>query len=206
VLRLALLASIIGSFLFGVVAGTVALSLLHRWPTYALVVPVSFLLWVIYVDWRKPIADVKELDLTADPDYGGYASIKSILPPELGLYRLTHHRKTTQHHAPDFQSWVERLPGHWRVVILAVSPLTSFDTDAVLDLAAAVQKLRSGRRDLVVCGVRPVQYKVLNKAGFVDALGVENFAPDLDFAIARGMNLVQELTAGRNGEAVAGAA
>src|SRR5438552_3373901 len=79
------------------------------------------------------------------------------------------------HHAPDFQAWVERLPRQWRVVILAVSPMTSFDTEAVLDMTAALQKLRSGGRDLVVCGVRPVQYKVLNQAGFVDVLGIDNF-------------------------------
>jgi uncharacterized membrane protein YoaK (UPF0700 family) len=203
VLRLALLASIVGSFLFGVVAGALAFV---KATSFALALPVAFLLWIICVDWRKPIADVRELDLTADPEYGGYAAVRSILPPELGLYRLTHHRKDAPHHAPDFQSWVDRLPRHWRVVILAVSPLTSFDGDAVLDLSAAVQKLRTARRDLVVCGVRPVQYKVLSKAGFVDTLGIGNFCPDLDFAIARGMNRVQELTEDRNGEPVAGAA
>ena len=202
VLRLGLLASIFGSFLVGVTLGTIAFI---EWPTYALAPPVLFLLWIISVDWRKPIADVKELDLTADPDYGGYAAVKSILPPELGLYRLTHHRHDAQHHAPDFQAWVDRLPRQWRVVILAVSPMTSFDTEAVLDLTAAVQKLRSNGRDLVVCGVRPVQYKVLNQAGFVEVLGIDNFCPDLDFAIARGMNRVAELTEGRDDPAVLGA-
>lgn len=202
VLRLGLLASIFGSFLVGVALGTITFIEL---PTYALAPPVLFLLWIIYVDWRKPIADVKELDLMADPDFSGYAAVKSILPPELGLYRLTHHRRDAHHHAPDFQVWGERLPRHWRVVILAVSPMTSFDTDAALDLTAAVQKLRSNGRDLVVCGARPVQYKVLNKSGFVAALGIENFCPDLDFAIARGMNRVAELAKGREDAAVAGA-
>jgi hypothetical protein len=89
------------------------------------------------------------------------------------------------------------------VIILAVSPLTHFDADAVLDLNAAVQKLRQQRRDLVMCGVRPVQYKVLNKGGLIDVLGIENFCPDLDLAIARGMNLTMELTPGRTEEGAA---
>jgi uncharacterized membrane protein YoaK (UPF0700 family)/anti-anti-sigma regulatory factor len=192
VLRIGLLASIVGSFTFGVVVGTVAF---EHWPGVAMLAPVAFLLWITFVDYRKPIADVRELDVTRDPEMTAQFgdNLKSFLPPELGIYRLTHHRKTAQHHAPDFQLWVDRLPEHWRVVILAVSPLTHFDADAAMDLCAAVQKLRGQRRDLVVCGVNRPQYKVLNAGGLTDLLGVENFAPDLDFAIARGMNLVGEI-------------
>jgi uncharacterized membrane protein YoaK (UPF0700 family) len=191
VLRIGLLASILASFLFGVVAGTVAF---EHWPAFAMIVPVAFLLWIIYVGYRKPIADVRELDLLRDPEmteqYG--ANLKALLPPGLGIYRLTHHRKGVRHHAPDFQLWVDRLPEHWRVVILAVSPWTHFDADAVADLATAVQKLRTVHRDVVICGVTPPQFKVLRDEGLVDTLGVENFAPDLDFAIGRAMNIVEE--------------
>jgi len=193
VLRLALLASIVGSFLFGVVAGTAAW---HYLPQYAMIAPVAFLLWMIIVDWRKPIADVRELDLLSDPDHGGYADLRALLPPELGIYRLTHHRRDAVHHAPDFQQWVERLPRHWRVVILAVSPLTHFDNEGALDLLAAVQKLRAAHKDLVVCGVNRPQFAVMRDAGLADELGVENFCPDLDIAIARAMNRVQELVCG----------
>ena len=190
VLRLGLLASIVGSFLFGVVAGTLAWAYL---PDYALVAPVAFLLWIIIVDWRKPIADVRELDLLSDPDLAGYADLRALLPPELGIYRLTHHRRDAVHHAPDFQQWVERLPRHWRVVILAVSPLTHFDNEEALDLLAAVQKLRAAHKDLVVCGVNRPQFAVMRDAGLAGVLGVENFCPDLDIAIARGLNRVKEL-------------
>jgi hypothetical protein len=194
VLRLALLGSIVGSFLFGVVAGTLAW---RYFPRYALAVPVAFLLWILYVDWRKPIADVRELDLLNDPDHRGYGDLRPLLPPELGVYRLVHHRRDAVHHAPDFQQWVERLPRHWRVIILAVSPLTHFDKDEALDLSAAVQKLRAGHRDLVVCGVNRAQFKAMREAGTADAIGMENFCPDLDIAVARAMNRVQELVGAR---------
>ena len=194
ILRIALLASIFGSFLFGVIAGTVVFASL---PRLAMLAPVAFLLWIIWVDYRKPIADVRELDLLRDPDMTGQygPNLKALLPPELGIYRLTHHRKNAEHHAPDFGLWVDRLPERWRVVILAVSPLTRFDPDAVLDLTAAVQKLRAHHRDLVVCGVSRSQFKALSNGGLPDVLGVENFAPDLDMAIARAMNLVTDLHA-----------
>lgn len=190
VLRLLLLASIVGSFLFGVVAGTLAW---HYVPRYALIAPVAFVLWIIVVDWRKPIADVRELDLLADPDHPGYDDLRSLLPPELGIYRLVHPRRDVIHHAPDFQQWVDRLPRHWRVIILAVSPLTHFDNDEALDLLAAVQKLRAGHRDLIVCGVNRSQFKVMRDAGMADVLGMENFCPDLDIAVARAMNHLHEL-------------
>ena len=190
VLRLALLASIVGSFLFGVVAGTLAWAYV---PAYAMLAPVAFLLWIILVDWRKPIADVRELDLLSDPDHKGFGDLRSLLPPELGIYRLVHQRRDKVHHAPDFQLWVDRLPRRWRVVILAVSPLTHFDSEEALDLRAAVNKLRAEGRDLVVCGANRSQFKVMRDAGFADALGLKNFAPDLEMAVARAMNRVQEL-------------
>jgi uncharacterized membrane protein YoaK (UPF0700 family)/anti-anti-sigma regulatory factor len=188
-LRLLLLTSIIGSFLFGVVAGTL---MFYRFEALAMPVPVLFLLWICWVDWRKPIADVRELDPSTDPDLGGHAWIKSALPAGVGLYRLAHHRKDAAHHAPDFAAWVDRLPEHWRVVILVVSPLTHFDGDAALDLSAAVQRLRSQRRDLILCGVKPVQYKALARGGLIDLLGPTNLAPDLEMAVARAMNLVTD--------------
>ena len=198
VLRLLLLGSILGSFLFGVVAGTLAW---HYLPQYALVAPVAFLLWILLVDWRKPIADVRELDLLSDPDHRGYGDLRALLPREVGIYRLAHHRRDAVHHAPDFQQWVERLPRHWRVVILAVSPLTHFDTDEALDLLAAAQKLRAVHKDLIVCGVNRAQFKAMRDAGVPDAIGMENFCPDLDIAVARAMNRVHEL----KGDAGAGA-
>jgi uncharacterized membrane protein YoaK (UPF0700 family) len=188
--RLLLLGSIFGSFLVGAVIGTLAFIKL---PAYALIAPVVFLLWIILVDWRKPIADVRELDLTADADFGGHEGVMAMLPEHVGLYRLTHHRRDALHHAPDFGAWVDRLPKHWRIVILAVSPLTHFDADSALNLAEAVRKLHTAHRDLIMCGVKPNQYKVLNRGGLVSVLKNENFVPDVEFALARAMNLLDEL-------------
>jgi uncharacterized membrane protein YoaK (UPF0700 family) len=192
-LRIALLASIWGSFGFGVVAG----ALVHaRLPSLSLTVPVCFLLYILIVDWRTPIADVKELDLLSDPELRAYGLVKALLPPELGIYRLSHHRRDAQHRAPHFQHWAERLPEHWRVIILAVSPLTRLDANAVLDLCTAAEKLNASHRRLVISGITQSQYKALDEHNLPELIEPENLCPDLEFAIARGIDLVHQLARG----------
>jgi uncharacterized membrane protein YoaK (UPF0700 family) len=188
VLRLALLASIFGSFLFGVVIGT---WVFLRWPTLAMVPPILFLLWIVWVDRRTPIADTRELDLLGDPELKAYGIVHSLLPKELGIYRVGPH---IQHRGaarpPDFQSWVERLPARWRVVILAMTPLVRLEPNALMDLDAAYERLRGERRRLIICGITPAQYKLLDGAGLVDKLGAENVCPDLEFAVAQGVGML----------------
>ena len=186
-LRVVLLASIMGSFLFGVTAGTV---LFEKLGPAALLAPVLFLSFIILRDFFKPIADVREIDPTKDHDLGELAtSLKSILPPDVGIFRLAHHRANRQHHAPDFSSWVDRIPTRWRVVILVISPLTHFDTDTAASLLTAAKSLKSHDRTLVISGMNRAQFKALVDCGITRIIEMENFVPDLEFAIARGMNL-----------------
>jgi len=188
--RAVLLVSIIGSFLLGAVLGTWS----YHWrPTYALGLPVAFLCFIIYKDWRTPIADVKELDLLADPELAAAGIVKSMLPPGLGIYRLSHHRRDQAHGAPDFQNWAERLPRHWRVVILALSPLTRLDSNSFIDLASAVQKLHEQDRDLVLCGVTPIQFREMEKSDLPNVLDPDNLCPDMEFAIARAMGRIEQM-------------
>jgi len=184
VLRFLLLVSILGSFLFGTVAGALAFG---HWPRYALVAPVLFLLWIVLVDWYKPIADVREIDPLSDPELN---HLKEWLPAGLGVYRLAHHRDDRFHHAPDFQAWVDRVPQSWRAVILLISPMTRFDTDSAADLAEAARRLRAQRRGLILCGLNPLHYEKIEAAGVLDIIGRENICPDVEMAIARGMNLL----------------
>lgn len=187
VLRLALLASIFGSFLFGVAAGALTYG---KWPTVALAAPICFLLFIVWQDWHKPIADARELDLLGDPELKALGLVQSLLPPELGIYRISPHLAHRQS-VPDFSHWVDRLPDRWRVVILALTPLVRLTDNALLDLEAACARLRADGRSLVVCGVTPVQYKAMEKAGLVDQLGDLNVCPDLEFAVARALELLR---------------
>jgi uncharacterized membrane protein YoaK (UPF0700 family) len=194
VMRLALLGSIFGSFLLGAVLGTVAYALA---PRLALLAPVLFLAWIILVDYWTPIADVRELDLAADTELASLGVVKALLPPALGIYRLSHHRKDRVHHVPDFLHWADRLPRHWRVVILAVGRLTRLDDEGAMGLREAALRLSGQGRRLIVCGVTPAQFKVLARGGVTNVLEPEDVCPDLEFAIARGILLVETAEAAK---------
>ena len=186
--RVALLATIFASFLFGAIAGMTIF--LHR-PSVALLPPVAFLLWIIYVDWRKPIADVREIDLLADRELQLHGIVKSLLPSELGIWRVLCKHAGKWHKAPDFVHWIEIMPRHWRVIVLSLSPLTRLDGNALLNLAAAAQTLRVQRRELILAGVTPVQYRAIEQSEMGQLILAENVCPDLEFAIARGIELVR---------------
>jgi hypothetical protein len=63
--------------------------------------------------------------------------------------------------------------------------------NALLDLVAAHDRLRTQGRDLIICGITPTQYRQLDTAGLVDRLGPENVCPDLEFAVAQGIALLR---------------
>src|SRR5687768_13042591 len=187
--RLALLAGIFASFLFGSFAGALA----YRYaPSAAMAGPVLFLAFIVVMERLTPIADVREIDQLSDPELQLYGIVKALLPPELGLYRLSHHRADQAHKPPDFHAWSEHWPEHWRVVVLSVSPMTYFNTNSVEDLRDVIEKMHADGRELVIAGISPKQYKVLVRGRLTDVLDVEHFCPDLEFAIARGIELVRQ--------------
>ena len=188
--RLLLLFSVFWSFIFGAAAG----AWMHFWHggSAALLPPVAFVLWIILMDWWKPIAGVKELDLLSDPELRAHGIVKALLPPELGLFRLTPpHRAGRAHHPPDFQLWLGHVPEHCRVIILAMSPWTHFTENSALDLRDVITRLHEQDRELIVSGITPGQYKILAQHGVMDVMDTENFCPDLEFAIARGIERVR---------------
>lgn len=191
-LRLLLLLSIGGSFGFGTIAGTIAWM---RFGAPALAAPVLFLLWIVFVDWRTPIADIRELDLLNDPELRLQGIISTLLPPGVALYRSSCLRGSdkSQHRAPNFQLWLDRVSEDCRVVILAVSPLTRFDANAVLDLEAAVDRLRVGGKQLILSGITTRQFRALDSLGVSRLVDANNLCPDLEFAIARAMALLEEM-------------
>jgi uncharacterized membrane protein YoaK (UPF0700 family) len=186
-LRLALLASIFGSFVFGVVAGTLAYSYATH---YAMSAPVLFLMFIVWMDWRKPIADTRELDVMGDPELRALGIVHSILPKELGIYRV-HPKLTNKESVVDFAAWVDRLPEHWRVIILAITPLVRVSGNAAMDLEAAIDRLHGKGKTLILCGVVSRQYKQLEKSGLLEKIGAENICPDLEFAVALGVEALR---------------
>jgi len=189
-LRLLLLMCILVSFGFGAVAGTIIYT---RWAPISMLFPVVFLMSLVYGDWRKPIADIRELDLLNDPELRVQGIISKLLPPGIVLYRATCIRAATPHRAPNFQLWLDRVADHAQVVVLAVSPLTKFDANAVLDLEAAVNRLHGKERKLILSGISTHQFKALDALGVARMMDVNNLCPDLEFAIARAIAVHEQM-------------
>ncbi len=190
-LRLMLLASIAGSFAFGATVG----GLVFAWSPGAVIVPVAlFLGWIVLVDLRSPIADIRELDPLSDPELRAHGIIKSLLPAQIGIFRAANVRGVIVSHpyrAPNFQVWVKHLPAHQRVVILAIGVTMRFDANTVMDIEQAVKTLHDTGRKLVVAGVTVSHFKTLNEYGVARMMDASNLCPDLEFALARAMAVLE---------------
>jgi uncharacterized membrane protein YoaK (UPF0700 family) len=188
-LRVALLASIWGSFVFGAFVGALGYQRFHR---FTLLAPVIFLLFIVGLDWYKRIAEIREIDPLADPDLKLHGIVHTLLPAELGLYRLAHdpHRHFL---SPNFNMWIDRIPATKRVVILVLSPLMKFDASAILDMEHAIAKLEASHKRLLIAGITPAQYKKLAHEHLVERIGASNVCPDLEFAIGLATEIVQEM-------------
>ncbi len=191
--RLALLASILGSFALGAALGTLVFDRLPRWAMFP---PVLFLLWVIAMDVARPIAEIEESELAREPGLE--------LPRSLAVYHLRHDssRKGRVHRLPNLLVWEDRLPSEARVVVLDLTDITYLDANAALELRAALVKLVAQGRRLVIAGLTGAQYEELRRAGAGDLLDAESVCPDVELAIARGLVIAEELVAHGESEKV----
>ncbi|HEX8878215.1 MAG TPA: YoaK family protein [Phycisphaerales bacterium] len=174
--HLMVLGAVVGSFALGAGLGTTAYLFGTRWAMFP---PVFFLLWIIYQDVSRPIAEIEESELE-DEDLG--------LPPEILVYhvRKDHARAGKIHRMPNLLVWADLLPSHAKVVILDLDEVTQLDENSAIELRAAVQKFEDQSRHLIISGVTPDQFAQLNEAagGGLDPMSA---CSDLELAIARGL-------------------
>ncbi|MFZ4599996.1 MAG: SulP family inorganic anion transporter [Terrimicrobiaceae bacterium] len=76
-----------------------------------------------------------------------------------------------------------------KVVILKMRAVTSMDATALNALEMLLLKIRAHRGHVIICGAHTQPYFMMTQAGFLDELGDDHIAPDLDEAlrIARGI-------------------
>lgn len=182
--RLGMLGSIILSLALGAGLGTVAYDYAHDW---AMVPPVLFLVWLIWQDVRHPIAEIEPSELVAD--FG----LK--LPPEIVVYHLRHDqtRRGGLQRLPNLLAWSERVPRAARVVVLDLTDVTQLDGDAAYELRAALARLHTQHRTLVIAGLSAEQTEQLRAAHAGEALDPHSVSPDLELAIARGLVHLEHL-------------
>lgn len=181
--RLALLASIMGSFALGAGLGTLAYA---NFPSQSMIPPVLFLVWIIYQDASRPIAEIEPSELTEERGLG--------IPSSIAVYQLAQdpRRKGDVHRLPDLSVWVDRLPEHARVVILDLASVRSLEAESAAELVSAAGRLSAQGRRFIVAGITPAQFSLLRRTAGGDGAGVDA-APDLELAIARGLNVVEDL-------------
>lgn len=182
--RLALLASIIGSFALGAALAAVIYGFTSRWVMFP---PVMFLAWIIYQDVTRPIVEIEPSDLVSNRELG--------LDERLAVFHLRRDRERhgKVHRMPNLLAWAERLPEKTRVVILDLGDVKLLDANSTLEICALLRLTRRQDRELILSGLTGEQFEQLRKAGAGDGLDYEHVCPDLELAIARGVNMIEEL-------------
>jgi len=183
--RVALLASIFGSFMVGAALSTAAHAHFARW---AMVPPVLFLGWVVFQDIRRPIAEIEVSSLLS-------AENQLELPEGLLIF---HVRKTPEklhkpHQMPNLMVWADRLPEGARVIILDFGLSSQIDQNVALELHALLLGMKAHGRRLIVSGISPDQHEHL-RAAWGGEIGPGEICPDLDLAIAEGIVALDALT------------
>ncbi len=90
------------------------------------------------------------------------------------------------------------------VVIFHMMAVSAMDTTALDRLENLHAKLHKHRKHLILCGPHTQAFFMMEKAGFLDALGRENVVADLPAAVARAKALLAQGT-GSKSEAAKGA-
>lgn len=194
--RLALLASIMGSFAFGAALGTLAFDYAG---SYAMLPPVGFLLWIVMMDTLRPIAAIEPSDLVAN-------GAGQDLPRGMRVYHIRQDGtrkgrglggrgagRAKMHSLPNMTTWAERLEPEVRVVILDMADVTQLDGDAAFELRSLLALFKAQDRHLVLAGVSHEQYDQLRRAGTGEMLEPMSACPDFELAIARGLGILDEI-------------
>lgn len=167
-LRVALYASIVGSFLLGVVIGT--WNYIHM-PQLAMLFPIIFLSGIIVLDRRQPIAQLREVP-------GDRNS-------RMAVYELHNPRGNSPVRAPNFQRWADTQVTYSPVVVLIFNPLVHLDTNAALDVHYAAETIKKSGSRLVIAKLTRAQRLRLQENKLDLLLGKGCLHEDLDGAMTQ---------------------
>ncbi len=92
--------------------------------------------------------------------------------------------------ADKLDSVLRRAGTDTRVIILHVAAVTALDATALNALETLHEKLRHHKKHLILCGPHTQPYALMDRSGFLDRVGSENIAADLESAVARARQLL----------------
>ena len=94
--------------------------------------------------------------------------------------------------ADKLDSVIRRANTDTRVVILHMASVTALDATALNALETLHDKLRHHKKHLILSGPHTQPYFLMEKAGFLERVGAENIAGDLEAAVARARALAAQ--------------
>ena len=185
--RLFVLYSIFLSFIAGVIIATVGFSHFECW---GLILPIVMLCALIVLDWLTPISEIRALDPTSDPTAGAYGLNPSDLPRELAIYRMPLRTDHARVPSPYQHNWVDRIPSEKTIVVLVFAHAITIRSSVIADLRHLYYRMHAAGKTMLVAGLSPPQYRILNRRGIIEKIGVESVHPDLEFAVAYASGLL----------------
>jgi len=136
----------------------------------------------------KRVADTTEVQsMTGDAKEAPHERVAN-LPKNVIVYRVF--GALLFGAADKLDTVLRRAGGDTRVVILHMAAVTAMDTTALDRLEDLHSKLKRRGRHLILCGPHTQPFFMMEKAGFLDAVGSDNIAGDIDSAVERARVLV----------------
>jgi uncharacterized membrane protein YoaK (UPF0700 family)/anti-anti-sigma regulatory factor len=201
--RLALLASIIGSFCLGGAVGAFSYQHLAR---YSMLPPVAFLLWIIWQDIRTPICEIEPAERPPAPAIGTAsrdADADGSLPDSLAVFHVRGSvKRGVRSRFPDLLRWCERLPAERRVIVLDLGEVPQLDANAAMELHAVAKQAHARSRTIVLAGIDEPKYRTLRSTG--TDIRTDLLFADLDLAVAHALNVAKTDEAARWADEFAG--
>jgi uncharacterized membrane protein YoaK (UPF0700 family) len=190
--RLLLLASIWLSFLVGALLGLWGLA---HFGIACLAGPICFLMFLVILDFIRPIADIHHVDhkRNSDVELKSFGIDAEILPPNVGVYRIATHG-LRRRRVPDLGRLTERIAEHFDIVLLLLPEGVELDDNNLAGLGTSLEHLRDKNRDLIVCTSESKVYNLLAASSLGRHLGPANLCSDPEFAVARAIDLAQSYT------------
>ena len=174
--RIALLASILGSFAFGAGLGG---ALLARSLEAVMVPPVLFLAWIIWQDVSRPIADLEPEPLVAES-----AGVPA--PPNVAFFRMRcrGNRRGGLHRLPNMQAWADALDPDVDVAVLDLSEADDVELAGAEELRTVAERFHRSHRALVLSGVDIGRFESLRVAGLTQVMPLGSMTDDAELALA----------------------
>lgn len=182
--RVLLLSTVIVSFGLGALLGTLGYLRLTDWCMFP---PVLFLIWIVYQDVKRPIAEIEPSDLVVRTalDLPEQVVVYQVADPPVQGGRAVGQRIGRHYQRlPDMGQWILRLPASAKVLVLDLSNVEALGEEAPRELRRACELLHAQGRHLVLSGVTAEDVGKLRSAGLGEALGQGSTTLDLSEAVA----------------------